>query len=247
MPPFRSPCCRNEQKIVMDTTFPGFPKETLRFLRALRRNNNRDWFLAHKDVYETSVRAPMVELVTALGGAILNFAPEMVVDPRRNIYRIHRDIRFSQDKSPYKTHVAALFWPRGLAKNACAALYFHLEPAEVLVAGGIYMPGSAEIRAIRGHIAENWEQMRAIVSAAQFRRLFGRLEGEQLSRPPRGFPPEHPAMDLLRRKQFLVAITDPPALAESPKLFPRIITAFAAMMPLIRFLNAPLEKLVKIR
>ena len=246
MPPFLS-CCCDKLTMAMDTIFPGFPQETLKFLRSLRRNNNRDWFLAHKEVYETSVRAPMLELVTDLGGAILNFAPEMVVDPRRNIYRINRDIRFSQDKSPYKTHIAALFWPRGLAKNACAALYFHLEPAEVLVAGGIYMPGSAEIRVIRDHIAENWEQMRAIVSAAQFRRLFGRLEGEQLSRPPRGFPLEHPAIDLLRHKQFLVAITDPPALAESPKLFPRIITAFAAMMPLIRFLNAPLQKSARIR
>lgn len=231
----------------MDTTFPGFPKETLRFLRALRRNNNRDWFLAHKDTYETSVRAPMLELVTALGGAILNFAPEMVVDPRRNVYRIYRDIRFSQDKSPYKTQIAALFWPRSLAKNACAALYFHLEPAEVLVAGGIYMPGPAEIRAIRGHIAVNWEQMRTIVSAPQFRKLFGGLEGEQLARPPRGFPLEHPAMDLLRYKQFLVSTTCPPGLGESPELFPRIVTAFAAMMPLLRFLNAPLERSARIQ
>jgi len=228
----------------MDTTFPGFPKETLRFLRALKRNNNRDWFLAHKDVYEASVRGPMLELVTAVGGAILNFAPEMVVDPRRNIYRIYRDIRFSQDKSPYKTHIAALFWPRSLAKDTGAALYFHLEPAEVLIAGGIYMPGPAEIRAIRNHIAANWEHLRAIISTPQFRKQFSGLEGEQLSRPPRGFPLDHPAMDLLRYKQFLGSITCPPALAESPELFPRIATAFAAMMPLIRFLNAPLRNSV---
>ncbi len=231
----------------MDTTFPGFPREALRFLRALKRNNNRDWFLAHKDAYEASIRGPMLELVTALGGAILNFAPEMLVDPRRNIYRIHRDIRFSPDKSPYKTHVAALFWPRGLEKNTCAALYFHLEPAEVLIAGGIYMPGPAEMRAIRTHIAANWEQMRKIISALQFRKLFGGLEGEQLSRPPRDFPADHPAIDLLRYKQFLVSITSPPALAETPELFPRIVTAFAGMMPLIRFLNSPLERSVKIR
>jgi uncharacterized protein (TIGR02453 family) len=230
----------------MDKTFPGFPKETLRFLRALKRNNNRDWFVAHKDVYEESVRGPIIELATAVGGAILNFAPEMVVDPRRNIYRIHRDIRFSQDKSPYKTHVAALFWPRGLEKNACAALYFHLEPAEVLIAGGIYMPGTAELHAIRNHIAANWEQMRKVISAPQFRKLFGGLEGERLSKPPRGFPADHPAIDLLRYKQFLVSVACPPTVAESPALFPRIVTAFAAMMPLIRFLNAPLERSVSV-
>ncbi len=228
-------------------TFRGFPKEALRFLRALKRNNNRDWFLAHKDVYEASVKGPMLELATAVGGAVLNFAPEMLVDPRRNVYRIHRDIRFSQDKSPYKTHVAALFWPRGLEKNVCAALYFHLEPAEVLIAGGIYMPGSAQMRAIRSHIAANWEQMSDIISAGQFKKLFGGLEGEQLARLPRGFPADHPAIDLLRHKQFLVSITSPPALAESPELFPRIVTAFAGMMPLIRFLNAPLGKLAQVR
>ncbi len=227
-------------------TFSGFPKQTLRFLRGLKRNNNREWFLAHKEAYETGVSAPMMELVTVLGGAILNFAPEMVVDPRRNIYRIYRDVRFSQDKSPYKTHIAALFWPRGMEKNACAALYFHLEPAEVLIAGGIYMPGSAEIRAIRNHIAVEWEQLKTIICAAQFRRLFGGLEGEQLSRPPRDFPADHPAIDLLRYRQFLVSNTCPPELAEGPELLPRIVTAFAGMMPLIRFLNAPLERSVPV-
>ena len=225
----------------MDTEFKGFPVEARRFLRQLRRNNNREWFLAHKDVYETKVKGPMIELVTALGDALRNFAPEMVVAPGKNMYRIYRDTRFSADKTPYKTQAAALFWPRGLQKNSCAALYFHLESSELLIAGGIYMPGPRELRAVRGHISEHWKDLRAIINSRTFRKLFGSLEGEQLLRPPREYPPDHPAADLLRYKQYLVMVTEPAGLAEGPELFPRILTAFAGMMPLIRFLNAPLK------
>lgn len=225
----------------MDREFNGFPAETRRFLRQLRRNNNREWFLAHKDVYESKVKGPMIELVTALGDALRSFAPEMLVDPGRNMYRIYRDTRFSADKTPYKTHVAALFWPRGLEKGAGAALYFHLEPSDLLIAGGIYMPGPAELRAIRTHLLEHWEELRAIISARAFRKLFGSLEGERLARPPRGYPPDHPASELLRYKQYLAMIGYPAKLAEGPGLFPRILIAFACMMPLIRFLNAALK------
>ena len=110
----------------MPIGFAGFPPEALKFLRQLKRNNDREWFLEHKEIYERKVKEPMVNLVLALGGAMQAFAPEMVVDPKRAIYRIYRDVRFSADKSPYKTHVAAIFVPRGMAKNSCACLYFHL-------------------------------------------------------------------------------------------------------------------------
>ena len=120
--------------------FDGFSPETLRFLRQLKGNNNREWFLAHKDIYEQKVKAPMTELVLDLGQAMKQVAPELVVDPKRAIYRIYRDLRFSADKSPYKTHVAAIFVPRGIPKKTEACLYFHIEPAQVLVAGGVYMP-----------------------------------------------------------------------------------------------------------
>ena len=225
--------------------FAGFPPEALKFLSGLARNNSRDWFLAHKHVYEQRVKAPMVELVLALGGAIQSFAPELVVDPKRAIFRIYRDIRFSADKSPYKTQVAAVFIPRGFPKNEGACLYFHIDPREALIAGGIYMPSSAELRAIRQHIAEHWEELRSIVRRREFVRLFGGLEGEQLARPPKGFPPGHPAIDLLRYKQFLASVTEPASIAESPRFFPRLLECFRAMMPLIRFLNAPLAARIR--
>ena len=225
----------------MTNGFGGFPPETLRFLRQLKRNNNREWFLAHKDVYELKVKAPMTELVLALGEAIQQSAPELVVDPKRVIYRIYRDIRFSADKRPYKTHVAAIFFPRGIPKNTGACLYFHIEPAEVVIAGGVYMPDSATLRVLRGQIAANWQDLLAITNQRNFRKMLGDLQGERLVRPPSGFPANHPAIDVLRQKQFYVTRTEPAELAEGPKLFPRLLALFLAMIPLVRFLNAPLK------
>jgi uncharacterized protein (TIGR02453 family) len=225
----------------MVVPFPGFSDAALSFLRQLRRHNNREWFLAHRDTYESEVRGPMVELVTALGAALQVLTPEMETDPRRSIYRIHRDTRFSADKSPYKTRVAAVFWPRGLQKHSCASLYFHVSPEEVLIGGGIYMAAPPDLRAIRRHIASHWEELNGLIRNRRFRKLFGELEGDQLARVPREFPAGHPAADLLRLKQYLAFALDRPDLAASPKLFARIVTLFAAMIPLVRFLNRPAQ------
>jgi uncharacterized protein (TIGR02453 family) len=226
----------------MRPAFDGFSPEALTFLRQLRSNNDRVWFLAHKTTYDEKVRAPMIELVTALGGAMQGFAPELVTDPKRAIYRIYRDVRFSQDKSPYKTHIAATFSPRNLGKNASAGLYFHLEPKQVLVAGGMYMPGSGELRAVRGYIAEHPGELERIVRERKFKKLFGGLQGERLTRPPKGYDPDHPAIEWLRYKQYLAWLELPGRLATTAELFPALLEAFIAMMPLIRFLNAPLRK-----
>ena len=102
----------------MGSTFHGFSWEALDFLRQLRRNNRRLWFEKHKTIYEEKVRQPMVKLVQALNLDLRGFAPEMVTDPKRAIYRIYRDVRFSPDKSPYKTHIAALFTPHNIPKHA---------------------------------------------------------------------------------------------------------------------------------
>jgi len=225
----------------MGVGFQGFPPETLRFLRQLKRNNNRDWFLAHKQVYEQKVKAPMTGLVTAVGGAMQGFAPELEADPKKAIYRIYRDIRFSADKSPYKTHIAAFFVPRGMQKNSCAGLYFHVAPDELIVAGGIYMPDAATLRTLRQYIAGHWQQLAAITDCSEFKRFFGGLQGERLLRPPRGFPPDHPAADLLRYKNFVVWAEHDSEFAQTPKFFPRLVKLFAAMMPLVRYINRGLK------
>jgi uncharacterized protein (TIGR02453 family) len=220
----------------------GFPPEGLSFLRQLKRNNNRDWFQANKETYERAVKAPMAELVFAIGEAFRRFAPEMVADPRVSIYRIYRDTRFSKDKTPYKTHVAAVFPVRGLPKHSGPGLYFHIAPEEVLIGGGIYMPEPELVRAVRQHIAEHPKQFLAIVEAKSFRKSFGELEGERLQSMPKGFPPDHPAAKYLRYKQFLFGEEHAPSLAATPRLLPAILGCFEKGMPLIRFLKEPAQR-----
>jgi len=228
-------------RLDMTNRFGGFPPETLKFLRQLKRNNNREWFLAHKDIYELKVKAPMTELVFYLGLALHQFVPELIVDPKRAIFRIYRDIRFSADRSPYKTQIAAVFVPRGIPKNTGAALYFHIEPAQVMIAGGTYMPDPAALRILRQHIAAHWEDYLAITNRRSFKKMLGDVQGERLVHPPSGFSADNPAIDVLRMKQFYVVQMEPAELAEGPELFSQLLTLFSAMIPFVRFLNAPLS------
>lgn len=225
--------------------FPGFPPEALGFFRGLARNNHRDWFLPRKAVFEQSVKQPMRELVTALNQALQGFAPEYATDPDKAIFRIYRDTRFSKDKKPYKEHVAASFQVRGMA-HGHGGFYCSVSHKEVAVGGGMYMPEPAALLAIRNHIAENHAALRRILAGSKVRRLLGELQGEQLARVPKGFAADHPAADLLRFKQFVLYVELPPDLATSPALYQEIVDRFRAMVPFLRFLNAPLPKEKKI-
>lgn len=220
--------------------FSGFPEEGLNFLRALAKNNRREWFQPRKQIYDGRVKAPMIDLVNALNAAMMEFAPLHVADPGKAIYRIYRDTRFSKDKTPYKTHIAAVFPHRRLPKSAGAGYYFSVSPTEIEIGGGIYMPAPDELLAIRTHLAARHEEFLVTIAAREVKRLFGELRGEQLSRVPKGFAAAHPAADLLRRKQLLLLVTLDPALAASPKLLPELVKRFRAMAPFIEFLNAPL-------
>jgi uncharacterized protein (TIGR02453 family) len=225
---------------VTRTRAPRFPPQALTFLRALKRNNRREWFLAHKDDYETHVRQPMLSIIERLADDFRAFAPELVASPKTSLYRIYRDIRFSENKAPYKTHVAAVFPTRGLARHEGAGLYFHVSPDEVWVGGGMYAPQTADLHAVREHIAANVRRLRAIVESPAFRRAVGRLDGERLQRVPRGFPADHEAADYLRFRQFLAGREFPPSLATSPAFYPSLLKVFRSVAPLARFLNEPL-------
>lgn len=225
----------------MPARFPGFPEEARKFLSQLKAHNTREWFQPRKQIYEEKVKAPMVELVLALGEALREIAPEFDTDPKKAVYRIYRDVRFSRDKSPYKTHVAAMFGPRGLIKHASAGTYFHFSDDEVLVAGGIYAPGPQELLAVRRHLAANAEEFRRITSDRGFRKMFGDVEGEKLKRVPKGFATDHPEADLLVFKQFLVAGKLAPEIVETPKFQKEILKRFTTMLPFLRFLNRPLK------
>src|SRR6266487_3764552 len=211
---------------------PRFTPHTLRFLRALKRNNRREWFNAHRDDYDAHVRQPMTAIIERLAVDLRSFAPELVASPKASMYRIHRDTRFSEDKTPYKTHVAAVFPPRGLPKHEGAGAYFHVAPDGVWIGGGMYAPQTPQLHAVREHIAANVRRLRAIVQSAGFRRHIGRLEGERLQRVPRGFPGDHPAAEYLKFRQFLAGCEFPPELAASPAFYRTLLTVFRQVAPL---------------
>jgi uncharacterized protein (TIGR02453 family) len=226
----------------MKAGFPGFPQEALSFLRQLERNNHRDWFQPRKDLFEEKVRRPMLELVNALDQQMARFAPDHIVEPEKAIYRIYRDTRFSQDKTPYKTHIAAIFPKRGMAKHTGASFYFSVSHKEVEVAGGVYMPPPENVLAVRAHIAENHQEFRRILGSKRLKALMGELQGEQLSKVPKGFSPEHPAADLIRYKQWVFYVLLKPELATTPGFLAEITERFRVMKPLADFLNTPLAK-----
>jgi uncharacterized protein (TIGR02453 family) len=218
----------------------SLPRRSLAFLRALKRNNRREWFQPRKEQFDADVREPMLAIVERLADDLRSIAPEIVVDPKTAMYRIYRDTRFSENKTPYKTHVAAVFPWRGLAKHEGAGLYFHVSPDEVWMGGGMYSPHTAQLQAVREHIAGNVRRMRAIVESPGFRRHVGELDGDRLQRVPHGFPKDHAAAEYLKYRQFLAGRELPPAFACNPKFYSTLITVFRQVAPLARFLNEPL-------
>ena len=224
----------------MGQRISSLPRRSLAFLRALKRNNRREWFQPRKEQFDADVREPMLAIVERLADDLRSIAPEIVVDPKTAMYRIYRDTRFSENKTPYKTHVAAVFPWRGLEKHEGAGLYFHVSTDEVWMGGGMYSPQTAQLQAVREHIAGNVRRMRAIVESPGFRRQVGDLEGERLQRVPHGFPKDHAAAEYLKYRQFLAGRELPPAFACNPKFYSTLITVFRQVAPLARFLNEPL-------
>lgn len=220
--------------------FSGFSPDALAFLRSLKRNNRREWFQRRKEIFETKLKAPMVQLVEAINAELLNFAPDHITDPKKAVYRIYRDTRFSADKTPYKTHIAAIFPHHGLEKHSSAGFYFHLTATSVGVAAGSYMPGPDELRAVRAWLAENHAAFRE--ASRHPRKLLGKLDGNAAVRMPKGFDASHPAEDLIRMKQWLYWVELDAKIATSPRLLPELVKRFRAAAPVIAMLNAPLRK-----
>jgi uncharacterized protein (TIGR02453 family) len=226
--------------------FVGFGPEALGFLRRLERNNRREWFERNRPIYEREIRDPMRALVEEMDVRLARLAPELVGDPKRSIFRIHRDIRFSADKSPYKTHAACQFYHcdagRGAgqdAQGAGAGLYFQIARGECFVAGGMWMPARPALDRIREAIADAPEDFEALLRASVFRRRFRRLDSEAtLKRMPRGYAETHPAAEWLRYRSFTATRMMTEREIQSSRL-PHILAGdFAALVPLVRWLNA---------
>ncbi len=225
--------------------FRGFNASALGFLRRLKRNNRREWFERNRAVYETEVRDPMRALVEEMDVRLARLAPELTGDPKHSIFRIYRDVRFSADKSPYKTNAACQFYHhdagRGAgqdADGAGAGLYFQLEDGQCFVAGGMWMPARPALERIRDGIAESPQTLERLLRAPAFRRRFGRLDDEAvLKRMPRGYREDHPAARWLRYRSFTATRLLTAREVQSPRL-PAILTRdFAALVPLVRWLN----------
>src|SRR5215203_2379960 len=217
-----------------------FTTKTLSFLRALKRHNDREWFRARKHEYDTHVRGPMVALLEQLAPDLRSFAPELVCDPKVSLYRIYRDTRFSADKAPLKTHVAAHFPMRGMPRGEGGGLYVEIAPTWVWMGGGLYMPSSTQLRSLREHIADNHRHLHRVVTAAPFRKTVGTLDGERLSRVPRGYAKDHPAAHYLQYKQFLAGREFEAEFATTRAFYRELLATFRAVAPLVRFLNAGL-------
>ena len=219
-----------------------FTPKTLSFLRSLKRNNDREWFRARKPQYEQHVRGPMVALLARLADDFRRFAPELVSEPKVSLYRIYRDTRFSDDKTPLKTHVAAHFPSRGFPRGEGAGLYLEVAPTWVWIGGGLYMPSAADLRVIREHIAATHPALPRAVRTRAFTEAVGTLDGERLTRVPRGYATDHPAADYLRYKQFLAGREYPAEFACSPGFYAELLKVFRAVLPVVRFLNTPLRE-----
>jgi uncharacterized protein (TIGR02453 family) len=233
---------------VSDEEFRGFRPAALTFLRALKRNNTREWFQAHRDDYEGEVRAPLAALVEEMDVRLAGLAPEIVGDPKRSLFRIHRDVRFSNDKSPYKTNAAAWFYHgdagRGVGSttpHGGAGFYFHMEPGASMIGGGIWMPPRPTLARLREEIDEKHASLRRILRDATFRKRFGTLdESAKLTRMPRGYAEDHPAADLLRHQSFTVGRILTDAELFSHRLADLLARDYARLVPFVRWFNGAL-------
>ena len=222
-----------------------FTKATLTFFRDLERHNDKQWFEAHRADYESHVREPMRALIDDMNKRFARFAPEIGGDPRRSMFRINRDVRFSRDKSPYKTHAASWFNHRrasprvgGEADGGSAGFYFHLQPGgKSLVGAGVWMPPRPQLNKLRDAIAEDWESFDRTVAGLTKR--FGGLDDEHgmLKRVPRGFAEDHRAARWLKYQSF----TSGRALKDSevigPQLPDLLAREYEGLLPLVRWLN----------
>jgi uncharacterized protein (TIGR02453 family) len=216
---------------------PYFSDATFAFLADLAENNDRDWFNANKTRYESDLKDPSIRFILAMGERLEPLSPSLRADPRTvggSMFRIYRDVRFSKDKSPYKTHVGIQF-RHAAGKDAHApGLYLHIEPDACFLGLGTWRPASPAVRAIREAIVERPEDWRAAAAALGAGGLD--LAGDALKRIPRGFDKDHPLADDLRRKDFIATTTLDRADVLSADLPDRLIERAMAGRPMLRFL-----------
>lgn len=227
---------------------PHFTPATLAFFRGLARNNRREWFESHRSEYETHVKGPMRAFIGEMDLRLGAIAPEIVGDPVRSAFRIHRDVRFSKDKSPYKTHAGCWFFHRDArskvgreAEGGGAGFYFQVAPGGSFAGGGLWMPPRGALNRIRAAIASDPAGFTAAANGAAIRRRFGGLdEDTALRRVPRGYDAEHPAARWLRLQSFVAGRDYGDAQVTGARLPALLASDFRTLLPLVRWLNGAL-------
>jgi len=223
----------------------AFSTATLTYLRGLKRHNERPWFEAHRAEYEAVVKEPMRELIEEMDVRLARLAPEIIGDPKRSMFRIYRDIRFSKDKSPYKTHASCWFYhrdgSRAVGREAAgggAGFYFQIAPGDSFTGGGMWMPPREALINIREAIAEDPKGFAKIAADRRLVRRFGGLDEEAvLQRVPRGFAPDHPGARWLKFQSFVTGRALSDAQAISARLPALLEADFRLMLPLVRWIN----------
>ncbi|MGE0088011.1 MAG: DUF2461 domain-containing protein [Bacteroidales bacterium] len=209
----------------------------LHFLRDLCKNNNREWFHQNNERYQKA-KKEFEQFITLVIMEIAQFDPSIKnVKPKDCIFRINRDVRFSNDKSPYKTNMGGYIVPSG-RNSGNAGYYIHIEPDNCFLAGGIYMPPVERLKAVRTEIYENTDQFKEIINHKDFVKQFGELSVEdKLKQPPKGFPKDFPDIDLLKFKHYSVLKSVSEKTVTSKGYLKETVDTFKAMHPFIQFIN----------
>lgn len=221
-----------------------FSDKSFRFLRALARNNTRAWFQAHRQDYDTHVRGPFLQLITDLQPALREVSEHYRADPKPvggSLFRLHRDTRFANDKTPYKRWQGArLFHARGRQVEA-PSFYIHLEPGECFVGAGLWHPEPVTQRALRQFIFDNPGSWKAVAHAPAFRRRYALESGQKLVRPPRGFPADFEFLEDLKHRNFVAVRALDDALFTGPRLRQELEKDLRALAPFVDYLCAALD------
>ncbi|NOT92379.1 DUF2461 domain-containing protein [Ferruginibacter sp.] len=214
---------------------------TLKFLKDLKKNNNRPWFEEHRKQYENA-KEDFLSLTEKLIAGIAVFDPPIaVLKAKECTFRINRDVRFSKDKSPYKNNIAGYFNRKGKKGNG-AGYYLHIEPGQSFAAGGLWMPEPADLAKIRQEIDYSFDEWKKITGNASFKKTFTEgVKGDALVRPPKGYEETNPAIVYLKMKSFIVSKPFTDAEVQSKSFVKDVANTFKTMKPIIDFLNAATE------
>ncbi len=218
---------------------------TLQFLKDLKKHNNKEWFDANRQRY-SNAKSDVEQLAAAVIGKLGSFDSSVAhLQAKECLFRINRDVRFSKNKAPYKTNMALYVSKHGKKAMDCAGYYLHIEPGSSFLAAGIWMPMAPELKKIRQEIDYNFDELQKMLRQKSFRQLFpdfDRSEGVALSRPPKGYEADNPAIDYLKLKSFIVTtpLTDP--MLTGKTMVSTVTGAFKTAYPLVQFINRALEE-----